>query len=145
MPLAATSASLEDAAPAPPNVALQARRGARVLVVDDNQHAAELLAAFLSLRGYEVRIAHDGPEALQVAATGRSELALLDIGLPVMDGYELAARLKELPSLGGARFVAVTGYGQPSDRERSQAVGFDHHLVKPVDPAALDTLVGSHV
>jgi PAS domain S-box-containing protein len=115
--------------------------GRRALVVDDNQDAAEMLAASLAALGCRVRIAHDGPAALLIAAAETFDVALLDIGLPVMDGYELGARLAELPHAQGIRLVAVTGYGQASDRARSQAAGFHHHLVKPVDLAALDTVM----
>jgi len=89
-----------------------------------------------------VRIAHDGPAALLIAAEETFDVALLDIGLPVMDGYELGARLAELPHAKGIRLVAVTGYGQASDRARSQAAGFHHHLVKPVDLASLEAVMG---
>ncbi len=107
----------------------------RVLVVDDNRDAAEMLAAVLGELGYEVMVAHDGPTALRLFSQQAPEVAVLDIGLPEMDGYELARRLrKELPSL---RLVAVTGYGQESDRRSSRAAGFDAHLVKPVDLAEL--------
>jgi PAS domain S-box-containing protein len=125
---------------APPDGA-RASSGVRVLVVDDNEDAAEMLSELLGLRGCEVRVAHDGPEALRLAAAQAFELALLDIGLPVMDGYELAGRLRELPHLAEARLVAVTGYGQESDRRRALAAGFHEHLVKPVDLAALEALV----
>jgi CheY-like chemotaxis protein len=79
--------------------------------------------------------------ALRAAEEFSPELALLDIGLPVMDGYELAERLRGLPGLGGLRLIALTGYGQESDRHKAVAAGFLHHLVKPVDVAALDTLL----
>ena len=110
---------------------------ARVLIVDDNEDAAELLAAALTARGYDMRVAHDAPTALRVAAEFAPESAILDIGLPVMDGYELATHLRKIPGLAEVRLIAVTGYGQDSDRERSQQAGFHHHLVKPV---ALDTI-----
>ncbi|HYO94690.1 MAG TPA: ATP-binding protein [Polyangiaceae bacterium] len=117
--------------------------GARVLVVDDNEDAAEMLAEALRLRGCVVHIAHHGPGALELGAAQSFDAALLDLGLPMMDGYELAARLRELPNLEKAQFIAVTGYGQDSDRQRSSAAGFHHHLVKPVNLSALETLVGS--
>ena len=107
--------------------------GARVLIVDDNVDAAEMLAHALGLNGHHTWVAHDGPEALRQAASARPSAALLDIGLPVMDGYELAARLRATPGLEGIRLVAVTGYGQESDRQRSAAAGFHYHLVKPVN------------
>ncbi len=106
--------------------------GARVLVVDDNADAAELLAEALQMLGHEVYTAPDPAEALALAPTVLPRVALLDIGLPVMDGYELAGRLRALPELSGCRFVAVTGYGQPADKARARDAGFDEHLVKPV-------------
>lgn len=107
--------------------------GARILIVDDNVDAAEMLAHALGLNGHHTWVAHDGPEALRQAAIARPAAAFLDIGLPVMDGYELAARLRETPGLEAIRLVAVTGYGQESARQRSAAAGFHHHLVKPVN------------
>jgi CheY-like chemotaxis protein len=113
----------------------------RVLVVDDNVDAAEMLAEALTLRGCDVALAHDAPQALRLAAARSFDAALLDIGLPVIDGYELAQRLRELDNLRDARLIAVTGYGQPADKQRALAAGFHHHLVKPVDLQALETLV----
>jgi signal transduction histidine kinase/ActR/RegA family two-component response regulator len=105
--------------------------GRRVMLVDDNEDAVELLAAALMRIGHDVAVAYDAPNALAVARTFHPEVALLDIGLPVMDGYELARRLRELlgPSV---RLVAVTGYGQEHDRVRAEEAGFAEHLVKPV-------------
>jgi signal transduction histidine kinase/CheY-like chemotaxis protein len=104
-----------------------------ILVVDDNEDAADLLAQTLNRLGYKARVARDGPSALELAATFRPAVALLDIGLPVMDGYELAQRLLALPDREQpVRLIAVTGYGQPSDRQRSERAGFSAHLVKPV-------------
>ncbi len=108
--------------------------GEHVLIVDDNEDAARLLREALAALGYDARTAADGPDALRVADEFSPIIGVLDIGLPVMDGYELARRLRDR---GPIQLVAVTGYGQPSDRERSRAVGFDAHLVKPV---ALDEL-----
>jgi CheY-like chemotaxis protein len=125
-----------------PRAATPAPAAPRVLIVDDNQDAASLLAEALALRGWDARVAHDGPEALRVAARFRPRAACLDLGLPVMDGFELAARLRGLPGLGDLRLVAVTGYGQDSDRGRTAAAGFHHHLVKPVDLDLLDSLLG---
>jgi PAS domain S-box-containing protein len=105
--------------------------GRRVLVVDDNADVVEVMGDLLRISGFEVAVAHDAPEALRLAGRFDPEVAVLDIGLPVMDGYELARRLRLAnPEL---RLVAVTGYGQAEDRERSRAVGFHEHLVKPVD------------
>jgi PAS domain S-box-containing protein len=113
------------------------------LIVDDNVDAAELLAEVLRMQGCQVAIAHDGPEALRLATLSRFDAALLDIGLPVMDGYELAGRLRQLPNLADARFVAVTGYGQENDRRKTKEAGFDEHLVKPVDIARLKALLAA--
>ena len=109
----------------------------RVLVVDDNVDAATTLAEAVGLDGHEVRVAHDGPSALRVAREFSPDVILLDIGLPAMDGYEVVRRLRELPQARGALIVALTGFGQQSDRQRALAAGFDEHLVKPVD---LDTV-----
>ncbi len=111
--------------------------GCRLLVVDDNRDAAESLALLLGLLGHEVRIAHDGPGALELARGFRPQVVLLDIGMPGMDGYEVARRLRQEPGLENVRLAALTGWGQPEDRRRSAEAGFDHHLVKPVDPDAL--------
>jgi PAS domain S-box-containing protein len=113
----------------------------RVLVVDDNVDAADLLAGLLRSSGHDVEVAHDGPQALDALATFTPDIAILDIGLPVMDGYELAARLREGLAAPRLRLVAMTGYGQESDRARSSAAGFDRHLVKPVAPRELLALI----
>jgi len=105
----------------------------RILVVDDNEDNAEMLAEALKAKGYQARVAYDAPSALRLAAEFTPGIAFLDIGLPVMDGYELAERLRALPGLAGIRLIALTGYGQESDRQKSKAAGFNHHLVKPVD------------
>ena len=109
----------------------------RVLVVDDNDDAAMLISEALEALGYTVRTAPDGPAALRIAEEFAPQVALLDIGLPVMDGYELAQRLRDMRNLLTLRLVAVTGYGQGEDKRRSREVGFDAHLVKPI---ALDEL-----
>jgi signal transduction histidine kinase/ActR/RegA family two-component response regulator len=109
----------------------------RLMVVDDNVDAAQTLASLLELEGHEVAVAHDAGEALALAAGRTVDAFILDIGLPGMDGIELAAKLRGLPGQATATFIALTGYGQEADRERSRLGGFHHHLVKPVDPAAL--------
>jgi two-component system CheB/CheR fusion protein len=114
----------------------------RVLVVDDNVDAAESLAMLLRVEGHEVRTAHDGATALDAAQAYRPEVVLLDIGLPKMDGYEVAQRLRRLPDSKSALVVALTGYGQEEDRRRAEEAGFDVHLVKPVDLAVLYSLLG---
>jgi CheY-like chemotaxis protein len=117
-------------------------RNSRVLVVDDNDDAAETTADVLRDLGYEVVTAHDGSHALHVAATFRPNICLLDIGLPEMDGYELAHLLLESRHLAeGGRLIAVTGYGQVSDRERSLRAGFSAHVVKPVSLDVLQRLL----
>lgn len=113
-----------------------------MLVVDDNVDAAALLGELLRLLGHEPLIAHDGPAALAVVVKEQPQLAILDIGLPGMDGYELARRLREQPGLAGVPVVALTGYGQASDRERTREAGFVEHLVKPIDLKRLTDVVG---
>ena len=115
----------------------------KVLVVDDNVDAAQVLAMLVGAQGHEVRVEHDSHEALAQAASFAPDLCLLDIGLPEMDGYELARRLRRHPATARATLVAVTGYGQDQDRRDSAAAGFDHHLVKPVDMAALERIVAA--
>jgi PAS domain S-box-containing protein len=118
------------------------RPGARILIVDDNRDAAEILAEALEATGYRTCVAFDAPQALDRAASFRPHLAVLDLGLPVMDGYELARRLREQPSNRGIKLVAVTGYGQDSDRRRSSGAGFTAHLIKPVALARVTDLIG---
>jgi two-component system CheB/CheR fusion protein len=114
----------------------------RVLVVDDNLDAANSLARLLKrLYGQDVRVAHDGPAALEAADLFHPEIVLLDIGMPGMDGYEVARRLRQKPEHAGLKIVALTGWGQETDRLRSKAAGFDHHLVKPVEPDDLCRLL----
>ncbi|CAN5275148.1 hypothetical protein BH11MYX1_BH11MYX1_21740 [soil metagenome] len=125
--------------PALPAVAPQHDRN--VLIVDDNEDAAELLAETLQMLGYATRTAYDGPAALAMLQTFRPDHVLLDIGLPEMDGYEVARRVRQLPELAGLKLVALTGYGQESDRQRARAAGFDAHLVKPVNLAKLRALL----
>jgi signal transduction histidine kinase len=129
----------QEAQPAPRSTRGAARTGTmlaapghRVLIVDDNVDAADLLAESLRLVGYDTRTAYDGRAALKAAESLAPDVVLLDLGLPLMDGYEVAQRLGKLPGTAGARLVAVTGYGQSSDRERSRQAGFHEHLVKPV-------------
>jgi CheY-like chemotaxis protein/anti-sigma regulatory factor (Ser/Thr protein kinase) len=114
----------------------------RVLVVDDNIDAAETLAMLLRIKGHEVHCAHDGPAALELAAAVSPEFVLLDIGMPGMDGYEVARRLRADATLARVMLVAITGYGQEEDRVRSRAAGFDDHFVKPLNPHALREILG---
>ncbi len=113
----------------------------RVLVVDDNEDAAEVLADMLEMYGHETRRAHEGPTALRIAEDFDPDVAILDIGLPGMDGFQLAQRFAEHPQLRRTRLIAVTGYGEDRDRARSAAAGFSVHLVKPVDIAQLTAAI----
>jgi CheY-like chemotaxis protein len=115
----------------------------KILVVDDNEDAAMTLADVLRALGHTVEVALDSPSALKRAGTFHPEVALLDIGLPVMDGYELSQELRALPGLAALRIIAITGYGQARDSARSAAAGFEAHLTKPVDPRELQTLIGT--
>jgi CheY-like chemotaxis protein len=116
-----------------------------VLLVDDNVDGAESLAVLLRMDRHEVRLAHDGASALEVAAAFEPQAVFLDVGLPNgMDGYELARRLRLLPGMGSAFLVALTGYGQEEDRRRSQEAGIQRHVVKPADPAVLRELLARH-
>jgi signal transduction histidine kinase len=133
LPIAEPAAAPAPARDAPADPA--AGVGGRVLVVDDNEDAATLLGSILKRSGLDVRTASSGPAALALVAAFAPHAAVLDIGLPGMDGYELARRLRE--RVPGVQLVALTGYGQPSDRSRAHEAGFDDHFVKPVDVAAL--------
>jgi CheY-like chemotaxis protein/two-component sensor histidine kinase len=114
-----------------------------VLVVDDNQDAAASLAMLLRTAGAEVQVAHDGPAALAEFERGEPDVVLLDIGMPDMDGCEVARRLREIAPTHRVALVALTGWGQDEDRRRVREAGFDHHLVKPVDLASLQALMAS--
>jgi CheY-like chemotaxis protein len=116
-------------------------RPLRILVVDDNRDAAAMLAMVLEAVGHQVAVEHGPQQALARAHAETPDVCLLDIGLPGMDGYELAARLRGDPATAGAVLVAVTGYGQEDDRARSADAGFDHHMVKPVDTGRLSALL----
>jgi CheY-like chemotaxis protein len=117
-----------------------AAKGVRVLVADDNRDAADSLARILALLGHEVRVAYDGAAAIALAREFHPRAAILDIGMPGMNGYEAAGRLRG--ALGRAvTLIAATGWGQESDRRRAVQAGFDHHLTKPVDPDALDDIL----
>ncbi|BCS34475.1 hypothetical protein TBR22_A37020 [Luteitalea sp. TBR-22] len=113
----------------------------RVLVVDDNVDSADSLSLLLGLMGHTVCTAHDGAEALQKAEAFRPELVLMDIGMPVMDGCEAARRLRQEDWGGEMVLVALTGWGQDEDRRRTEDAGFNHHLIKPIDPVALEKLL----
>jgi CheY-like chemotaxis protein len=118
----------------------------RVLIVDDNEDSANSLAMILELGGHETASVYTAVDALQRAAVFRPDVVLLDIGLPGMDGYEVAQKMRELPGLRDIRLVAVTGYGRSDDRLRAREAGFDDHLIKPVEYAVLErTLAGIRV
>ena len=115
----------------------------KILVVDDNHDSALSLAMMLSIMGHDTRTAHDGESAVAVAETFLPEVVLLDIGLPKLNGYEVAQRIRE-KSWGAAMYlIAVTGWGQDEDRQRSTEVGLNLHMVKPVEPSALEKLLAS--
>ncbi|MBI2876557.1 MAG: MEDS domain-containing protein [Candidatus Tectomicrobia bacterium] len=117
--------------PGPPSDALRSS-ARRILLVDDNEDAAVMLAMLLEMTGHEVRIVYDGPSALVMAGEYRPEVVLLDIGMPGMDGYEVARRLRRQEALPQMRLIALTGYGQEEDRQRAREAGFDHYLTKPI-------------
>ncbi|NRF67316.1 PAS domain S-box protein [Aquincola sp. S2] len=118
-----------------------AASGHRLLVVDDNSDAATSLAMLLRMHGHEVRIAQDGPSALAMATAFVPDMVFLDLGMPGMDGYEVARRLRSQPALEQVVLTALTGWGQQEDRRRTAEAGFDHHLVKPLELKALETLL----
>lgn len=120
------------------------RKPCRILIVDDNVDAAETLAVLLRAANHEVHLSRDGMSALETARTLRPEVVLLDIGLPELNGYEVARRMRNEPATKHALLVAVSGYGQEEDRRRSQQSGFDHHLIKPVDFNVLRALLAAH-
>ena len=134
----ATTAMRRIAAPGP-------RTGCRILVVDDNRDAAESTKVLLELGGHEVKMVGDGDEALASAPVFSPDVVLLDIGLPMMDGYEVARRLREVAETRASCLIALTGYGQPADRERARAAGFNHHLTKPAAPDALLGLIDAWI
>ena len=113
----------------------------RVLIVDDNADTAATVAEFAKLLGHEVAIAPDGTAALELAGQFRPDIALIDIGLPQMNGYELARRLRDLPEMERVPLVAVTGYAREEDRQAALAAGFNLHLAKPIEPARLERLL----
>ncbi len=139
LPITAEAATPQPIAPPVDEPATTTAR--RILVVDDNRDAAESLAMLLELTGNETHTAHDGLEALETAAQVRPDLILLDIGLPKINGYEAARRIREQPWGKRLVLVALTGWGQDEDRQKSREAGFDGHLVKPVDPETLTKLL----
>ncbi|MGE3509675.1 MAG: response regulator [Vicinamibacterales bacterium] len=123
-----------------PDGASPVGRALKVLIVDDNADGVATLAMLLELTGYDVRTASDGEAALVAAESFRPDAIVLDIGLPVLDGYEVARRIRASSSLGGTTLIALTGYGQ--DGDRSHRAGFDHYFVKPTDPRVLFDVLG---
>ncbi|HJU43603.1 MAG TPA: response regulator [Vicinamibacterales bacterium] len=113
----------------------------KILVVDDNHDSALSMAMMLSIMGHDTRTAHDGESAVATAETFRPDVVLLDIGLPKLNGYEVAQRIREQAWGESMYLIAVTGWGQDEDRQRSSEVGLNQHMVKPVEPAALEKLL----
>jgi CheY-like chemotaxis protein/anti-sigma regulatory factor (Ser/Thr protein kinase) len=120
-----------------------AQTRSRILVVEDNRDAADSLRMLLELYGYDVTVAYTGPTGVEKAKAWKPDVVLCDIGLPGLDGYGVVRELRQDPATARARMIAVTGYGSAEDRQRSQEAGFDQHLVKPVDPEALQEVVAS--
>ena len=114
--------------------------GARVLVVDDNEDAADSLATLLGVVGYQVKIAYDGPQAIEAADEFQPDVALLDIGLPRLSGYDIARHVRQRRG-DEVLLVAITGWGQEEDRRKAREAGFDHHFTKPADFEVLLQLI----
>jgi CheY-like chemotaxis protein/two-component sensor histidine kinase len=131
------------AQPALARVALAAPTGRRILVVDDNRDAADSLALLLRLDGHDVRVAYAGRPAIEAAHGFQPEIAILDLGLPDLSGYDVARLLRQDPALGSTRLIALTGWGQDEHKQRALEAGFDHHITKPVDLAHLAALLGT--
>jgi CheY-like chemotaxis protein len=117
-------------------------RGRRVLVVEDSPDARQSLRLLLELAGHEVETSEDGPSGLAKLRDFRPDVALIDLGLPGLDGYAVARAVRQWPETRAIRLVAVTGYGQAEDRRRALAAGFDLHVTKPVDASMLDEMLG---
>jgi CheY-like chemotaxis protein len=128
---------------APPTDPATRPRGRRILVVDDNVRSAESLALILGFEGHAVQVVHDGPTALRTICADCFDVVFMDIGLPDMDGYEVARALRARPELADLPLVAVTGYAEDDARRLSREAGFDEHLAKPVDPDAILAFVAS--
>ena len=130
-----------DAAAAAPGPGPAASSGRRVLLADDNVDFATSLGQLLAARGHDVRVVHDGAAALATAAQFAPEIAFIDIGMPKVHGFEVARRMRAQPATAGCMLVAVTGWGQENDRRRAREAGFDRHLVKPVDPQQIESIL----
>jgi CheY-like chemotaxis protein len=142
LPLASLGAETEREAVDDAATARAAR--CRVLVAEDSPDAAEMMSLMLGMKGHDVRVAADGEEAVAIGFAFEPQIAFVDIGMPRMDGFEVARRLRE--RLGRrVRLVALTGWGQDEDRRRSREAGFDHHLTKPPEPDVLDQLIAERM
>jgi signal transduction histidine kinase/DNA-binding response OmpR family regulator len=139
LPCVSEVRQVQDAQKAPAGI--NGSAGRRVLVVDDNIDAAESIAVFLRLEGHEVRTVSDGPQAVAISQVFAPHVAVVDIGLPGMNGYEVARRLRLKGAEGPSLLIALTGYGQKEDRARSVEAGFDHHFVKPADPRTIQSAI----
>ena len=138
--------------PTPPSADVRAGTGqdngirpCRMLVVDDNRDGADLMAVLLRLQGHEVEVAHDGYCALEIAAKFEPEVVLLDIGLPGINGYDVAKQLRQMKLARPQCLIAMTGYGSEEDRQRTEEAGFYHHIVKPIEPAELNKLLARSI
>jgi CheY-like chemotaxis protein len=134
-----SSGTLE--APTPAASASSIRR--RILIADDNRDAADSLAILLQMDGHEVTVVHDGRQAVATIDSFRPEIALLDIGMPELDGYEVARQVRQGPLGTSITLIAMTGWGQASDKARAAAAGFNRHLTKPIEPSALTGMLRS--
>jgi CheY-like chemotaxis protein len=126
-----------------PETAMEQVAPRRIVVADDNEDSAQSFAMLLSFSGHEVRIAHDGEEALDAMRDFRPDIAFLDIGMPRLSGYEVAELVRAEPWGRDMKLIAVTGWGQPDDKARARSAGFDQHLVKPIDPTDVERLLDS--
>jgi signal transduction histidine kinase/ActR/RegA family two-component response regulator len=142
LPLMMTAAARAEAAPSRAR-AVASGNPQRILVVDDNHDSADSSAILLKMLGADVHLTYDGPSALEAIDSYRPDVVLLDIGLPGMNGHEVARRIRKRPELDHLTLIAITGWGQAEDRARSRAAGFQHHLVKPVDPTELQALLAA--
>jgi CheY-like chemotaxis protein len=129
------------ALPVPPPQPATSGTRARVLLVEDNPDASDALAMLLESLGHEVRTVYRGEDALTDASRSPADVVLIDIGLPTMDGYDVATKIRRIPGMSNAVLVALTGYGATRDKEHAISVGFDHHMTKPVDLALVRALL----
>jgi two-component system CheB/CheR fusion protein len=120
-----------------------ANRALRVLIADDNRDSAESLGMLLEMSGHEVQLAHDGIQALAMAAEKRPDVALLDIGMPGMDGYEVAMNIRKAAWGPNVTLIAITGWGQEDNKRLARNAGFDHHLTKPMDSSVLEAILST--